>query len=105
MMLYEELCKHYSNVILEHPIVYYSIDIVVNDKFLIEIDGDFYHSNEKLGYECKYQIQIDNRNNDIRKNKFFENRKSEYTLLRFWASDVENNLQSIVKQIKKVIDV
>jgi len=105
LALYDELCKHYSNVILEHPIVYYCIDIVVNDRFLIEVDGDFYHSNEKLGYDCKYQIQIDNRANDIRKNKFFEDRKDQYTLLRFWASDITNDVHSVVDQIKKVIDV
>ena len=63
---------------------------------LIEVDGDFYHSNPiKYPNGPIYETQIHNSKNDQIKNEWAK--ANGYTLLRFWESDIQNNRLQVVK--------
>ena len=67
---------------------------------IIEIDGDFWHSNPKYYPNGPvYQSQIKNYNNDILKNQWAE--ENGYKLLRFWEDDINNNLDWVKETLKK----
>jgi very-short-patch-repair endonuclease len=64
---------------------------------LIEVDGDFWHSNPtKYPDGPTYKCQIKNSINDEKKNKWVQD--NGYKMLRFWENDINNNI-SIVKKI------
>lgn len=65
---------------------------------LIEVDGDFYHCNPDTKYatpSCKTQER--NIKNDKIKTEWALN--NGYKLLRFWETDINNN----IKQVKKIL--
>jgi len=65
---------------------------------LIEVDGDFYHSNpNKYPDGPVYEIQKHNAKNDIHKNEWAKT--NGYTLLRFWESDIQKNRFEVVKTL------
>lgn len=67
---------------------------------LIEVDGDFHHCNPNSIHSIpKYDIQLKTISNDIRKNRIADNKKIK--LLRFWESDINNNLDSVIEILKK----
>jgi len=83
-------------------------------KIVIFIDGDFWHGNDwrkkhyltqeelLLSYSDFWQKKI-RRNiaRDIEVNKYYK--KIGWTVLRFWVSETENNLNKcIIKTIKKI---
>lgn len=76
-------------------------DFYFEDKnLLIEVDGDFHHCNPNSIHSIpKYSIQLKTISNDIRKNRIADNKKIK--LLRFWESDINNNLDSVVEILKK----
>lgn len=70
--------------------------------FLIEIDGDFYHSNPKKFNEKEL--------NPMQKhNKFVDKLKNEWALmhniplLRIWEDDIRNNRKKVVEIIKEYV--
>lgn len=64
---------------------------------IIEVDGDFFHSNPKFYPNGpQYITQIKNNINDQLKNQWAQD--NGYKLLRFWEDDINNNIQ-YVKQI------
>lgn len=69
-------------------------------KYLIEVDGDFWHCNPNTKYalpECKTQdINIIN---DQIKNQWAKD--NGFKLLRFWETDINNNPQQIIERLKK----
>lgn len=71
---------------------------VPSKNILIEVDGDFYHTNpKKYPNGPIYEIQIKNIKNDKIKTEWAES--NGYTLLRFWESDIENDRLQIVKTL------
>lgn len=63
-------------------------------KLFIEIDGDFWHCNPNTKFKdptCKSQ-EI-NKENDIIKNNWVKD--NGYKLLRFWESDINNNILEV----------
>lgn len=69
---------------------------------LIEVDGDYYHSNPDKVDENKL--------NPMQKhNKFVDNLKNEWALkngiplLRFWENDIRNNPSKVYKAIEKAV--
>ena len=65
---------------------------------LIEVDGDFYHSNPiKYPNGPIYETQIHNAKNDQIKNEWAK--ANGYTLLRFWESDIQDNRLQVVKTL------
>jgi very-short-patch-repair endonuclease len=99
--LFESLKQKFTEeiIILEYFCKFYSFDIFFpNYNVAIEVDGDFWHSNSEMGFDCKYDSQKRNKINDKRKNTFAKNRG--WTLLRFWASDVDNDIEKVIKEIE-----
>lgn len=75
----------------------------VTISILIEVDGDYYHSNPELIDERKL--------NPMQKhNKFVDNIKNEWALkhgiplLRFWENDIRNKPSKVYKKLEKAIN-
>ena len=74
-----------------------------NKNILIEVDGDFHHCNPNSKHAIpKYQIQFKTISNDVRKNRIAENKNIK--LLRFWESDINNNLEQVINILKKELE-
>jgi very-short-patch-repair endonuclease len=73
-------------------------------KLLIEVDGDFWHCNPNSNFaEPKYASQISNLKQDEIKNKWCID--NGYKLLRFWETDIKNNLDDIIEILKKELQI
>jgi len=94
---------------VEYQYQYYASDIkryydfyLVNERVLIEVDGDFYHGYGKL-YEQMSPMQ--------KKNNRVDNIKNEWAamhsipLLRIWEHDINNNPQKVMEVLKEWITV
>lgn len=72
---------------------------LINYNQLIEVDGDFHHCNPNSEHSIPtYPIQFKTVANDLRKNRITENKNIK--LLRFWETDIKNNKERIIKQLK-----
>jgi len=103
-----KLEKIFANILelldIEYTQFYYAKDIKAFYDFylpkyniLIEVDGDFWHSNPiKYPNGPKYITQIKNSEKDNQKNEWAQ--QNGYKLLRFWENDINNNINK-VKQI------
>ena len=71
--------------------------------FLIEVDGDFYHSNP-------LKVKKNDMNPMQKHNKFVDKLKDEWAkshgipLLRIWENDIRNNTSKVIKEIKKFVE-
>ena len=71
-------------------------------KIAIEVDGDYWHSNPKIYNKNNMnKMQIANFNHDKRKNTFLKNRN--WLVLRFWESDIYDNLNKCMNKIERTI--
>ena len=104
-LLYNELVKLLGSnrVFFEKIVGFYSIDIVIDENIAVEVDGDFYHVNEALGYALKYDIQRKNLANDKRKNSYLKNRG--WKIIRIWESEINSSLENSVKKIMELLNV
>jgi len=94
--------KFGNRVQLEQSIAWYTADILIDKDIVVEVDGDFYHCNEALGFFPKYKIQKRNLTNDKNKNKFLV--ENGYTLLRFWQSEIDSDINGVLNRILHVIN-
>lgn len=101
--LYKLLCENLNEIVeLEYIFSHYCIDIAIPDLCLaIEVDGDFFHANKSKGFDIKYRIQKNNVNNDKRKNTYLKN--NNWEVLRFWASDIKEDISCVLTEIKNKI--
>ena len=68
-------------------------------EIIIEVDGDFFHSNPKFYPDGPiYKTQIKNNLNDQQKNQWAKD--NGFKLLRFWENDIKNNPQQIIEILK-----
>ena len=71
---------------------------------IIEVDGDFFHSNPKFYPDGPiYKTQIQNNLRDQEKNQWAKN--NNYKLLRFWEHDINNNQTQIIENLKKELNL
>lgn len=69
-------------------------------KILIEVDGDYWHCNPNSKFsEPKYAAQFSNLKQDEIKNKWCID--NGFKLLRFWETDINNNLEHVIDVLKK----
>jgi len=68
---------------------------------LIEVDGDFWHSNPIKWPKPIYECQLDIAENDKVKN--IVAKSAGYTLLRFWESDINENPQKVIQTLLDAI--
>ena len=73
---------------------------IVNTNILIEVDGDYFHSNPKK-FQKLNTMQLKQRQRDIRNTKLAKD--SNFILLRFWESDILKNAEIVKEQILKEI--
>lgn len=74
----------------QHPIGDYIVDFVCREKWLIiELDGSQHNEDENIL-------------KDNQRTKYLESRG--FKVLRFWNNDVDNNIESVILEIKKYID-
>lgn len=82
---------------------YYDFAIVKDGEIicLVEIDGDFYHSNPKFYPKDAflYPNQKQQKNRDVVKNNVAS--LNGFVLLRFWEDDIKNNKKLIFETLKK----
>jgi len=71
--------------------------------FLLEIDGDYFHSNPKyFGKKDLSPMQKHNKFVDKLKDEWCE--KHKIPLLRIWEDDIRNNPKAVFKMIDEVIE-
>jgi len=95
-----------SNIsfIEQYPIDCFIVDFWVNNNFVIECLGDYWHCNpiKYIDYNKINNTQMKNLDRDKRKIKYFENNNIKYLL--FWESDIEKNINLIrLKILEKMI--
>lgn len=86
----------------EYKFDYYSIDIAIPYfKIAIECDGDYWHANP-----AKYQILSNKQkqavSRDKSRNTYLKNKG--WVVLRFWETDINQNIEKCVQEIVKVIE-
>lgn len=100
---FEELLQSFNiEYKYQYPVETGIFDFFVPSKnLLIEVDGDFYHCNPDKVLEPKYPIQFRTIINDRRKNLISE--RNNFTLLRFWESDINDNPEIIITKLKEYL--
>ena len=86
----------------EYVIKYWSFDFYLTDlHVLIEVDGDYFHSNPKFYTKPRTKTQKINAYRDKKKNDFcFEN---NHALIRIWEDDIINNEEEIKCKLRKLL--
>lgn len=85
----------------EYAIKYWSFDFYLTDfHVLIEVDGDYYHSNPKYYKKPKTKTQKINAYRDKKKNQFCQD--NNHALIRIWEDDIINNREYIECKLKKL---
>lgn len=77
-------------------------DFKLNDRVLIEVDGDYYHSYDKI-YEEMSPMQKRNARVDEIKNKWAHS--NGYKLIRIWEHDINNNPQKVFEILRKELNI
>lgn len=84
----------------------YSVDFLIENKYIIEVYGDFWHCNPK-----KYSAEYFNRGKRKTAQEIWQRdncRKTlfeslGYTFISLWESDINTNIKSIRNKIKRMI--
>lgn len=80
---------------------YYDFKIFKNNIF-IEVDGDFWHCNPNTKHkQPTYEAQFKNLKKDKIKNNWCN--ENNYTLIRFWEDDINNNLDNVINTLKLLL--
>lgn len=84
--------------IFQYAVNGYNYDFYIPSKnILIEVDGDWWHCNEALGFTPIHECQKHTIEHDKVKNKVAE--ENGYTLLRFWEHDIQNNRLEVIQTL------
>jgi very-short-patch-repair endonuclease len=98
-LLFESLVQRNLDPKLEYVFGFYAIDIAFPElQTAIEVDGDYWHCNEELGFFCKDKPQVRNLANDKRKSKFLL--KNNWSLVRIWESEINGGIEECLKRIE-----
>jgi G:T-mismatch repair DNA endonuclease (very short patch repair protein) len=81
---------------------YYNCDFMINDKLIIEVQGDYWHANPIKYLNKKLTLaQQNNIHRDKRKFTYLSNRN--YKILYLWENDIYRNLNICKNQINNLI--
>lgn len=99
----EELDKLNIAYECEYPVNHYLIDIYLLDyNMMIEVMGDYWHSNPELHYDISGKVQQERTKRDTKKHDYVkENYNIE--LLYIWENDIIKNLNLCMDIIKLAI--
>jgi very-short-patch-repair endonuclease len=98
--LMEDILKsHGIEYVYQQEVSGFFYDFYIPSKnILIEVDGDFWHCKPGSPYETpKMPEQVKNVVND--KKKTAVACSNNYTLIRFWESDIQDNRLQVVKTL------
>lgn len=89
----------------QYEFQYRLFDFKIKDKnVLIEVDGDFYHSNPNTKhYEVLYETQKLTKKNDEYKNKLCQTHNIK--LLRFWEKDINERPEWVILELKRELSL
>jgi len=73
---------------------------ILNSNVLIEVDGDYYHSNP-LKFQKLNKMQLKVKERDIKHNEVAKS--NNFILLRFWEDDILNNTEEVKMKLKNLI--
>ena len=73
--------------------------LIKNTKILVEVDGDYWHGNKKI-FTPLSEFQKNTQKNDKIKEKFAQ--RNGYEIIRFWGSDIKNDIDTIKDKINKL---
>jgi very-short-patch-repair endonuclease len=76
-------------------------DFILYNQILIEVDGDFWHSNPEFYSEPKYSTQKKNKEKDKIKNEYCK--KNNLPLFRFWENEIKTNRNEVKKHIITIL--
>ena len=76
-------------------------DFKIGDNILIEVDGDYWHTNPD-SFKMNKSFKKQNKRNDILKN--FIAKKRGFILLRFWEKDINENIEQVAAKILETIE-
>jgi very-short-patch-repair endonuclease len=89
--------KYETSHYVKHIKAFYDV-YLPEYNILIEVDGDFWHSNPiKYPKGPINKCQIQNAKRDIEKNKWALD--NGYKLLRFWENDINNNIKKVKQML------
>jgi|APGre2960657505_1045072.scaffolds.fasta_scaffold383081_1 very-short-patch-repair endonuclease len=86
----------------------YTVDFLVNDKYIVECYGDFWHCNPQQ-YSSSYYNRGKKKTaqeiweRDTERKQLFE--KLGFSFLCFWENDIRNNSKIVQSKIKKHITI
>lgn len=73
----------------QYPIGNYIVDFICNEKkLIIEVDGGQHNEAQNIAY-------------DKERTEFLENKG--YKIIRFWNSDIDNNIEGVYQEILKYL--
>jgi very-short-patch-repair endonuclease len=73
--------------------------LIKNTNILIEVDGDYWHGNDKKFHPLS-EFQEEIKRKDRIKEDFAK--RNGYEVIRFWGSDIKKNINDIKDKIKKL---
>jgi very-short-patch-repair endonuclease len=77
---------------------------IKNKDILIEVDGDFYHSNPNTKHsEMLYESQKMTKKNDLFKDELCQNHGIK--LLRYWEKDINERPEWVISELKKELSL
>jgi len=86
----------------EQSVNYYCVDFLFPEKkIIVEVDGNYWHGNPLLYTEFDH-IQRKTMAKDKREATYCKNHG--YTLIRFWESDVQKDIQSCIEKVKETLN-
>lgn len=92
------------NFIRQYQIGTKFFDFYIPDKnILLEVDGDFHHSNPAIYKKPQYKVQRQTVRNDHQKNRLAE--QAGITLLRFWESDIRDNMPMVMMRLMVALNL
>ena len=87
----------------EMPFVYYSADnYLLDHNLIIEVQGDFWHTNPLIYRKIKYQSRVETICRDKAKHTYIKN-QNNIEILYLWEKDINENLDVCEKLIQKYI--
>ncbi len=94
--------QYYFQFFINNGIICKSYDFKIKNKnILIEVDGDYWHGNPNS--DTKFDKWEDVQKNDrIKDNLANEN---NYSIIRFWESDINNNIKLVTNKINECLDL
>ncbi len=79
----------------------FRVDFLLQNKTIIEVNGDYWHSNPKLyKYETFTDDQYKNYYNDMFKKDWFT--LNGFNILYVWEYDIYNNFETVIKQLLNI---